>query len=1101
MLEKKNVRLKRKLLSASMFTGLAAMAATPLLAQDAGDEEDTIIVTGSRLNQANVESSSPVTTIDAELFDIRGTVDTIDLINTLPQAFAAQTTAFANGANGTSTINLRGLGSVRTLVLVDGKRLPFGSPLPGGFSSDVNLIPSQLVERVEIVTGGASAVYGSDAVAGVANFILRKDFEGVEIDGLFGFNQSTNNTELAETALLNFGEDPIQGSVTDNATYDISGIFGANLGDSRGNVTAYFRYLRNDGIQQGDRDFARCALVEASPAPVCGGSNQGPFPTSFVLNPAVALNPDGTPQQIQQFDGGGAAILDDDGNPVFTSVTVPLVDASGSPLAAPVGLTDAAGNPIFDSTGAQIFVPGQAGGSFSLNADDTLSAGLNNAFNFNPFNPIRRSVERFNAGFSSYYEIADNVEAYMDFGFTQSNSPQIIAPSAAFGSSINQVNCDNPLLTAEQLATICGVFTETGLDTDTFNEITGTFGTFARDVDGDGLAQSEVRRRFVEGGNRTDDRTLTNFRILGGFKGTLQDNWQWDVFGQFASTSLSRLQTNQVTSTNLAQSLDIITDPTTGLPACRSAVNGTAPGCLPFVSAFSNGLESDPGLPAFVDTPSLTQGSLQQTVFGGTIQGDLGRYGFKSPFAEEGVSALFGIEYRRDQLQTQGDATNAQGLLVGAGALVLPTNGSTELYEFFLETSIPLVSGAPFAEQLNLTGAYRRSEYESDDLLNGVSGGEFGTNTFSIGLSWVPVEDIRLRGQFQRAIRAPNIGELFLPQNTNLQSLTDPCAGFLPQINPLDQVPTATAAQCANTGLDPSLFGAVPPDSGQLNVITGGNINLTPEVADTFTVGAVIQPRWIDGLTVSIDYYNIDVENVISTIPATSTLNTCLTTGDPLFCTLIDRGTGGSLTQVPRAQAAITAISENIAGLSTSGIDGQIAYSYDIGSWGSLNWNYAATYQFDNVTQNLPSSSPFDCVGSFDAACGNPTFDYRHTLTTTYQTPWNVRASVLWRYFSSVDRLTSVDESTGILTTFTDAGNGDLVSAQFDAESYVDVSVFWDATENVSLRAGVNNVFDNDPPILPTFGPSPTANVEANTVAGVFDAGGRFIFVGVNVRF
>lgn len=166
-----------------------------------------------------------------------------------------------------------------------------------------------------------------------------------------------------------------------------------------------------------------------------------------------------------------------------------------------------------------------------------------------------------------------------------------------------------------------------------------------------------------------------------------------------------------------------------------------------------------------------------------------------------------------------------------------------------------------------------------------------------------------------------------------------------------------------------------------------------------------------------------------------------------------------------------------------------------------MNWNYAATYQFDNVTQNLPSSSPFDCVGSFDAACGNPTFDYRHTLTTTYQTPWNVRASVLWRYFSSVDRLTSVDESTGILTTFTDAGNGDLVSAQFDAESYVDVSVFWDATENVSLRAGVNNVFDNDPPILPTFGPSPTANVEANTVAGVFDAGGRFIFVGVNVRF
>ena len=772
-------RLAGRFLRTTMLCGVAAVAAPVVAqAQDGGDEEDTIIVTGSRLNQANIESTSPVTTVDAELFDIRGTVDTIDLINTLPQTFAAQTTAFANGANGTSTVNLRGLGATRTLVLIDGKRLPPGSPVgAGAFAADVNLIPSQLVERVEIVTGGASAVYGSDAVAGVANFILRKDFEGVEIDGLFGFNQSTNSTQLFEDALLAVGEDPVQGSVTDNATYDISGIFGASLGDGRGNITSYFRYLRNDGIQQGDRDFARCAGFSGTgPDFSCIGSNQGPFPTTFVLGP-----------QTDPVTGDPVGLLNPDGSP--------LLDAEGDPVTA---------------------------GAFSLNDDDTLSTGFNNPFNFNPFNPIRRAVERFNAGFSSYYEIADNVEAYMDFGFTQSNSPQVIAPSAAFGSAINQVNCDNPLLTAEQLALICGV-------------ADATTGIFSRDVDGDGFAQTEIRRRFVEGGNRTDDRTLTNFRVVGGFKGTLADNWDWDVFGQFSNTSLSRLQTNQVTATALAQTLDIVTDPATGDPVCRSTLDGTSTGCVPFTSAFQNGAPSDPSLSFFIDTPTLTQGSSQQTVFGGTISGDLGRYGFKSPFAEEGVSALFGIEYRRDQLQSQADATNQQNLLVGAGGAVLPTNGSTELYEFYLETSIPLISGAPFAEQLNISGAYRRSEYEADDILNGVEGGEFGTNTFAAGLSWVPVDDIRFRAQFQRSIRAPNTGELFAPQNTGLTTLTDPCAGFFAG-------PTspggATAAQCANSGLSPALFGAVPPDSGQLNVFTGGNPNLTPESADTITIGA-----------------------------------------------------------------------------------------------------------------------------------------------------------------------------------------------------------------------------------------------------------------------
>ena len=1079
-------KIVKKLLCGTVFTSAALASAMPAVAQE--DDSDVIIVTGSRLNQANIAASSPVQTIDSEIFDIRGATDVIDLINTLPSAFAAQTTAFANGANGTSTINLRGLGATRTLTLVNGKRLPFGSPTAGGFASDVNLVPSQLVERVEVVTGGASAVYGSDAIAGVVNFTLKKDFEGFEVDGLFGFNQHNNDSQIFQDALIATDQTPVDGSVTDNATFNISAIWGANVGDGRGNVTSYFSYLQNDGALQGNRDFAQCASFSTGPdSLVCAGSGAGPFPTVFVTTAEQ--------QTLDVFDANGNAVQVT--NPatgmleqLTTQVPVALLNPDGSPL-TPFGdqvtvndpFFDAENAPagavadsfsVFDALGNPILTPGQVSGSFPLQADGSVTNGGANPFNFNPFNPVRRAVERFNAGFSGYYEIAENVEIYGDFGFTQSNSPQIIAPSAAFNAAVNQVGCDNPLLTPELLAAVCGV-----QDAD---------GNFSRDLDNDGFAQVQVRRRFVEGGGRTDDRTLTNFRVVGGFRGTIQDNFEWDVFGQFANTSLNRLQTNQVTLTQLEQSLDIVADED-GNPVCRSALDGSVPDCLPFVSAFDPSLTSDPGLPAFVDTPTLTQGAIQQTVFGATISGDLSEYGLKSPFAAEGVSALLGVEYRRDQLQTQADGTNQAGLLVGAGGPILPTNGATEVYEFFLETSIPLISDLPFVEQLNISGAYRRSEYSSNDILNGISGGNFGTNTFSAGISWVPIEDLRIRGQFQRAIRAPNVGELFLPTNTNLTTLTDPCSGTPEQM--AERGDTATAAQCANTGLPTNLFGLVTQDSGQLNTQIGGNANLTPESSDTFTVGAVYQPSQVEGLTISVDYFDIDVEDIVGSIPAAQILGDCLSTGNPAFCDLITRNPDGTLTN---DGSFIEANSQNIASRATSGIDAQIAYSYDTGAWGSLNWNYNSTYLFSDETTSFVGADTFDCVGFFSNACANPSFDYRHVLTTTYETPWNIRGSLIWRYFSNVDQ--AVDLVDGV---FTSADPETTFAAELGSVSYLDLALFWDATENATLRFGVNNVLDRDPPIVPTF--DTTVNNEANTIAGVFDAGGRFIFVGANIRF
>jgi len=1097
---KNKTGFKHKLLATSVLA--AMMGGVPFVAAHAQDVEtvsqaadddeavqDTVVVTGSRITNANIQSSSPVTTVDSGLFDLRGTVDTIDLVNTLPQAVtsgAVQNGSFANGANGTSTLDLRGLGPTRTLVLANGKRLPPGSPLPGGFPSDINLIPAPLVERVEIVTGGASAVYGSDAIGGVANFILRKDFEGVEIDGQFGFNQFNNGNDDAQQALLDLGEITVAGADIQNQTYDISAVIGSNLGGGRGNVTAYFRFLTNTGIDQGERDFSRCAAGEfGQEIPFCLGSNQGPFPTSFVLNPVPALDAAGDPITQLLFDAAGNALLNEDGTQAFRSVTVGLTDAAGNPLTAPsaflfgedeIPTFDAAGNPILAEVG---------GGSFSLNADNTLSSGLNNAFNFNPQNPIRRETTRFNAGFTGYYEVTDNVEAYADFGFTTSNSPQVIAPSAAFGSSINQVNCDNPLLTPDQLATICGVQDPVS-------------GQFARDTDGDGIVQSEVRRRFVEGGGRTDDRTLTNFRFAGGVRGNVLEHVEWDVFGQVAQTQLTRLQTNQVTFANLEPALDIVADPATGDPICRAALpGGDDPDCIPFVSAFVVGAPVDPGLATFLDTPTLTIGTTEQFIFGGTVQADLGNFGISSPFAEDGPNVLFGAEYREDRLFAQADGTNQSGGLIGAGAQVLPTNAETEIAEVFGEISVPLVQGLPFAEEIGFTGAYRRSNYDSFDSITNLAGGDFSTNTFSAGLTWAPVDDIRFRGQFQRAIRAPNIFELFNPVNTNLSPLSDPCAGFAGT----DDAPTATAAACANSGVTAAQFGAIPPDSGQLNVVTGGNPNLSPEEADTFTIGFVLQPRQVPNLTVSVDYYDIDLTDAVGTIPASFTLTNCLETGNPTFCDLINRGTDGSLTQVPRENAAITASSINTGGFTAVGVDFQVQYSHEIGRWGDVGFNYNATWQLESDNTPVTDDITFDCVGFFDDSCGNPTFDYRHNASFFYNTPWDVQVTALWRFLSEVDRIDSIDTGTGAITTFSDAGNGNLTSAVLESQSYLDLAVFWDATDNIQLRFGVNNVLDNDPPLVPSFGPSPTANVEGNTVAGVFESAGRFLFVDAKFNF
>ncbi|MDQ7017798.1 MAG: TonB-dependent receptor [Robiginitomaculum sp.] len=973
----------RGALLASTF--IAGSLASPALAQstDESASEDAIVVTGSRLKQSNLVAISPVTQLDAGEIDARGTTRIEDLINILPQAFAGQTSQVSNGATGTSNVNLRGLGAVRTLVLIDGKRLPFGSPESS--AANLDLIPAQLVERVDVLTGGASAVYGSDAMAGVVNFILKRDFEGVEFDGQIGYYQDSNSNDFAQS-VAKAAKQPAQGgSVFDGRNINLSATFGANTADGRGNVTVNLSYSNQNAVEQRKRDISACAF----------GLDNGP----------------------QSFGG------------------VACIGSSTSATGRFFAITPNGINDVFLQPDGQIvpFVGGPA-----------------QTFNFNPFNFMQRPSEKFNFTTMAHYEIKPNLEAYLDLSLTDNQTNAQIAPSGTFAAHNPSIPCSNPFF---------------GSGPGSFFDAFGCTGP-------NDNATVFILRRDVEGGPRNSDLNLTTFRMVGGFRGTLKDNIDWDTFGQFSRTRYSTISRNDISIANLDDAFNVVLD-ANGNPVCAS---GNA-GCVPY-NIFQIGGVTQAAVD-YITEDAFVNGFVEQKIIGGNAQTDLGVYGVKSPMASSGVQLSTGYEYRVDQLELTPDALSATpgGGLTGVGGATLPVAGKTRVFELFAETQIPLVEGAAFAEELTLNGAYRYSDYTVKG--NGVDNG-FTTDTYSAGLTWVPVHDVRLRGQYQRAVRAPNIIELFSAQNTGLFDLQqnpdgsfDDCAG---------PTPFRSLTECARTGVTAAQYGNIPDNAaGQFNIVTGGNPNLKPEVSDTYTIGTVIQPSMIPGLSVSVDYFDIKVKQAISTIPPVQTFERCLDTGDAAFCSLITRDTAGSLF-LDNTSGGILATAVNIATLKTSGFDIAAGYQYDLGKAGSLNFSYVGTILDALKTTSFPGSPAKECKGLVSGECGTPNPEYRHRMMGTWSSPFDVDMSLTWRYFGSVNR---------------DGGPQGTINDHFSAKNYFDLSGQYYASERVTFRGGINNLLDVDPPLSTETG---AGFGNGNTYPGVYDSLGRYLFFGINVK-
>ena len=1001
----KNTKFMGRFLSSTMIAGLAITAA-PALAQDAdvtsddsaAEEQSTIVVTGSRLNvNPNLEAAAPILSVTTDTIKSTGTARIEDLTNQLPQVFAGQAGEVSNGASGTATLNLRGIGSVRTLVLIDGRRLPYGSSSIA--SANLDLIPTQLVERVDVLTGGASAVYGSDAVGGVANFILRRDFEGIELDLQGNFQQTGNGNKFFNNVTA-AAEQNVASPIIDGEEYVITGMLGTNTADGRGNVTVYASYEKRNAVTQNNRSFSACTIGESGSSTSFGGAG------------CVGSS------NFRRF----ADFFTDFGDDAFQLEDGTIVPFAGGP---------------------------------------------SQTYNFGQRNFFQRPSERFTLYGRGHYDISDNLEAFLDVSYTDVYSDAQIAESASFG--IWDINCDNPFIQGTP-----------GLDL-----AQDVFGCTTQDI-ADGVIKNNMfmSHRNVEGGPRNSRLENSAFRIVGGLRGDFADGvWAYEVFGQYSETSDSSLSTNDFIISKTQQAF-LAVDDGNGNVVCSDPSGG----CVPYNIFTRPGGSSGVTREAldFIQGVGLVIGKTSQMVYGANIQGDLGEYGVSTPWADDGVALLVGVEGRKDKLESIPDEISQVpgGGFTGVGGATLPVKGQVEVMELYAELQIPLVQDKPFFNELTLAGQYRYSDYDNSG--NGTTN-SFSTDAFGVQLTWSPVEDLTLRGQFQRAVRAPNVIELYTGQNTGLPNLNssqnslgeqiyDPCA---------TSAPTASQSACANTGVTAAQYGNVPDViSGQTQSLTGGNPQLTPESSDTWTFGAVLTPSFAPGLSVTVDYFDISVEDFISAgIEAQTTLDQCLATGNPTFCDLIVRASNGSLIAgIPGVGFQQTNL--NIAELTTSGIDIQVRYSTDLGSFGGMRFDYAGTYLDKFDFASFPGDTPIECAGFLNNGCISPVNPkYRHRVTTTWETPVEgLEAAATWRYFAG---------------TKNEAGDSPLIDDDLQTINYVDLSFFYELNDTIRLRGGVQNVTNTQPPVSTSSGP-PLGN--GNTFPTIYDTA-RTFFGGVTFSF
>ncbi|MDJ0939816.1 MAG: TonB-dependent receptor [Woeseiaceae bacterium] len=966
-----NQPLRRAVRRALLTSALVATATGTSVAnaQSTDDAVEEVVVTGSRLlRNRDLVAASPVQTVDIEDITLSGNVTLEETLNQFPQLNPDNTGSVnQSGGAGVLTADLRGLGAVRTLVLVNGKRY-----IPGDVNGLVDLatIPDMLVERVEIITGGASAVYGSDAIAGAVNFIMRDDFEGVDVRYQYG-----------------------QTGESDGETQKIELIMGTNVGDDRGNITLTASYVTRDPVFMGDRAFSQQPLLADSTGTLNNfGSGNIPggligIPSSdFGLIQGVDLsNSDGScpgPIQGVRFGDGG----------------VPF------PFCRPT-----------------------------------------EQFNYAAPNFLLRPLERWQIGGLGSYDIGANTKAYAEVYYTKKENafqqaPEAVAPTS-FGAETGTLfipNADtNPLFTQAQR--------------DFFAANAAYF-----DPDSDGVYTiRRTGRRFEEFGPRNTNIVSDSLSMMGGLRGDIEfgeNDWSWDLFYQFQRSDFNLNQRGRLSRTATTLGLDV--EVVNGEPVCRTDLLG----CVP-VNIFGTDTLT-PEMAEFLNTTTGREDTFDRQVVGGTMTGNL----FELPAGT--VATAFGFEYREESFETVPDETARSGDLAGTPPII--NGGELDVTEFFAEARFPILSDAPLADSLAVELAARYSDYSTIG----------GVTTWKAAIDWGINDIARFRTSFNRAIRAPNLGELFGAPSASFVGGIDPCV--------VDNNPTdAIKALCVQQGVPAAIVDNLQVGASQgWSALGGGNEFLNEEESDTFTAGLVLTP--LDNLSVAVDYFSIEIDGAIAQVSSQALVDNCFALLDinSTACQSISRLSTGNIDEV-------NAPLLNLSTRTATGVDLQVNYAWDLpdamaigGDGAVLDLAWVSTWQFEDETVTLAGQPAIDCAGFYGGPCSSDAVRITPDFRGIFKADWvtgPLRAGLRWRSIGDVELQENAFPNE----------NGKL-----SAEHYVDLNASYTINDRFQVFAGITNLTDNQPPAIGF-----RAGGDSNTNIPLYDPLGRRFFVGATVSF
>jgi iron complex outermembrane recepter protein len=992
---------KRTQISSCALVALGSILMVPAAAQTA--EPQRIEVTGSRIRSISADSPSPLQILTSEDIAASGATNVQELLLKSPvmgnPAFSRTNSNFATASAGVSSIDLRNLGTARTLVLINGRRVVGG--VPGSTAVDLNTIPTEFIERVEVLTGGASALYGSDAVAGVVNIIFKKNFDGVVLDVQYGASADGDDTRK-------------KASMT----------FGASSANGKSSLMGHLAVSKQGAVFSRDRDAS--AVDQAS---------RGAFVT------------------------GDPADFFDPVRPFFSSFA-PQGRFFYGPLRPAAGNTQA--SRTFDAQGNLI--------PFSTNGPAGDGVGAT-GFNRSDFRTIAIPTNRLLFSSKGEHAVAENHTAFFEGTYAGTQTRTKLEPFPMDSQDPYPVTGKVP---AEFL--VNGSLVRNPL-------IPQSLYNLLTDTDGDGVRDYFFTRRLSEVGNRGNTADRDFFRGLGGLKGDLTKDWQYELFVAYGTTKESQVSSGQINVQNFRNALeahpdvqDVDNDGNLTEVICRNA-DARAQGCVPINVFGFNSIS--PAAGAYVSAPGLLSTFTSQKLGGFSLSGEP----FVLPAGPVGVA--IGGEYRKEFSRSEFDALQQAGL--NAGNAIPRTEGAYTVREMFLETKLPLLKGSPFAKQLQALFAVRSGDYSTVG----------STLSWNAGLEWAVNSDVRFRLTRSLSTRAPDINELYSPPSQTFPTgLSDPC------LNVTNVSTGTTAERCrADSGVQANInanvstanpngiFALSQPDLQGVSGFNLGNPNLGEEKGRSLTLGLVITPTSVPALrnfTFTADYFKISIADAILTTPRQFILDQCYS-GDTSFCSLITRRPNPLGANSAGSLSFINAPTSNSGGFETEGVDLTAAFADKVGP-GRLSTRLAYTYLKSGSQTPAPGSDKDHFAGEIGAARN------RFTLNVGYDVgDFGVRTTTTYIGKSALD-----DQ---FLAGFTDANDNPLGRSAITvpAKTYVDFQLTYNVQKRTQVYFGMDNAFGTKAPPIITGLPNNVTGAE--TDSGVYDAIGRRYYFGVRASF